>query len=78
MFYAASYLEPTHHHGLLLSISDRIPKTFKLNGEIEFLIPNADLLAKCQAEPIDEAVYTDQYRRQIKQRWDDVKRWLDN
>ncbi len=78
MLYTASYQEPAHHHGLLLSICLEIPKTFKVDGEIRFLIPNADLLADYQAKRIEQADYTQQYREQIKHCWGDVKQWLDN
>lgn len=44
MLYTASYLESTRHQGLLLWISCSVPKGFKIDGKLEFLIPSAELL----------------------------------
>ena len=78
MLYTASYQEPAYHHGLLLSVSRSIPKGFKTDGKLEFLIPCADLLVEYQATRLDEAEYIQCYREQIKQSWLEVKAWLDN
>lgn len=44
MLYTASYLEFTHHQGLLLSISCSVPKGFKIDGKLKFFMPSAKLL----------------------------------
>lgn len=78
MLYTASYLESTHHQGLLLSISRSVPKGFKIDGKLEFLIPSAELLLDWKASRLNEAEYSQRYREQIKQAWQEVKEWLDN
>ena len=78
MLYTASYLSPAHHHGRLLSVSTNIPSDFKLDGKLEFLIPNTDNRLDCPGEQISFAEYTEQYREQIKNSWQEVKSWLDH
>ena len=78
MLYTASYSEPAYHHGLLLSISSSVPPDFKLDGKLEFLIPSTDNRLNCPTEPINFAEYTEQYREQIKNSWQEVKSWLDH
>lgn len=78
MLYIASYLEPAHHHGRLLSICTSVLENFKTDGKLEFLIPSTDLLIGCEIKQIDRAEYTKYYREQIKQQWQEVKRWLDS
>lgn len=78
MLYTASYLESTHHHGLLLSISRSVPKGYKTDGKLDFLIPSAELLVEWKASRLNEAEYTQRYREQIKESWQEVKAWLDN
>lgn len=78
MLYTASYQEPAYHHGLLLSISHSIPKGFKADGKLEFLMPNTDLLFDWKGLRLSEAEYIQHYREQIKSSWQEVKAWLDN
>lgn len=78
MLYTASYQEPAHHHGLLLSISRSIPACFKTDDKLEFLMPNAQLLVDWKATRLSEAEYVERYREQVKQSWQEVKAWLDN
>ncbi len=76
MLYTASYFEPKHHHGRLLSISRSVPKSFKVDGKLEFLAPNAQLLKDWKAKSIDEAEYCQRYRLQLKESWQQVSSWL--
>lgn len=76
MIYTASYFEPVHHHGKLLSISRSIPKGFKVDGKLDFLAPNAQLLKDWQAKSIDEDEYCKRYRTQLKESWQQVADWL--
>lgn len=78
MLYTASYLEPKNHHGSLICISRSIPKGFKVAKNLPFLIPDANLLNDWKAKTIDEEIYTQRYREQIKQSWKKVKTWLDS
>jgi len=76
MLYTASYFAPEHHHGRLLSISRSVPKGFKVDGLLEFLAPNAQLLSLWQAKSIDEDEYCKRYRLQLKESWQQVLSWL--
>lgn len=78
MLYTASFLEPAHHHGLLLSVSRSIPSGFKVDGSLSLFAPSADLLVDWKAKKIDEAGYIERYRTQIKESWNSVKAWLDS
>ena len=76
MLYTASYFEPEHHHGKLLSISRSVPKGFKIDGALDFLAPNAQLLKGWSGKSIDEAAYCERYRSQLKESWQQVSSWL--
>lgn len=78
MLYTASFLEPAHHHGLLLSICGSIPRGFRVDGSLQFLTPSTDMLADWEALKIDESAYTERYRMQIRNNWREVKAWLDS
>lgn len=75
MLYTASYFEPVHHHGRLLSISRSVPKGFRVDGKLDFLAPNAQLLKDWKAKSIDEAAYCQRYRLQLKESWQQVSDW---
>ncbi|KJH69801.1 DUF488 family protein, N3 subclade [Aliterella atlantica] len=76
MLYTASYFEPEHHHGVLLSISRSVPKGFRVDGALDFLAPNAQLLKDWKAKSIDEEAYCQRYRLQLKESWQQVSSWL--
>lgn len=76
MLYTASYFAPEHHHGKLLSISRSVPKGFKVDGKLDFLTPNAQLLKDWSGKSIDEAAYCERYRLQLKESWQQVADWL--
>lgn len=76
MLYTASYFEPKNHHGVLLSISRSVPKSFKVDDKLEFLAPNAQLLKDWKEKNIDEATYCERYRLQLKESWQQVSCWL--
>lgn len=78
MLYTASYFEPQHHYGRLLSISRSIPQGFKVSNNLKFLIPRAELLTEWETKKIDEAEYRKRYRMQIKESWGEVKAWLNS
>lgn len=78
MLYTASYFEPVHHHGRLLSISRSIPKGFRVDDKLEFLAPNAQLLKDWKDKSIDEDVYCQRYRLQLKESWQQVSDWLNS
>ena len=78
MLYTASYFVPTHHHGLLLSVSNKIPKGFRVDGRLQFFAPSDQLLADWKAKLIDEDAYIERYRAQTKHNWKDIKLWLDS
>lgn len=78
MLYFASYFYPNHQHGLKLSISRSIPKDFKVNGSLQFLIPHSELLADWKAKRVNAAEYTQRYREQIKHSWSKVNDWLNS
>jgi len=78
MLYTASYFEPKHHHGRKLSISKSVPKGFKVDGSLSFLVPSSQLLTDWKVGQISEDEYTQRYRVQIKQSWSDVTTWLNN
>lgn len=78
MLYTASYFEPEHHHGKLISISRSIPKGFKVDGFLDFLAPNTQLLKDWKDQSIDEAAYCQRYRLQLKESWQQVLSWLDS
>lgn len=78
MLYTASYFEPEHQHGVLISISRSVPKGFKVDGALEFLAPNAQLLSDWFGKSIDETAYCERYRSQLKQSWQQVSSWLNN
>lgn len=78
MIYTASYFEPHRHHGKRLSISRSIPAGFRVEGRLECLIPSADLLNAWRAKRINEAEYTNHYRKQIKMNLPIIKHWLSN
>lgn len=78
MFYTASYFEPQHHYGQLLSISGSIPQGFKVSDKLKFLIPRAELLTDWKTKQIDETECRKRYRVQIKQSWGEVKAWLNS
>lgn len=78
MLYFASYFHANHQHGLKLSISRSIPKDFKTDGRLEFLIPNSELLAAWKEKRVGEAAYTQRYREQLKQSWTEVRNWLNS
>lgn len=76
MLYTASYFEPEHHHGRLLSISRSVPKGSKVDDKLDFLAPNTQLLNDWKAKSIDEAAYCERYRAQLKDSWQQVSDWL--
>lgn len=76
MLYTASYFEPKHHYGKLISISRSVPKGFKVDGKLEFLAPNAQLLSLWKDKSIDETTYCQRYRLQLKESWQQVSSWL--
>lgn len=76
MLYTASYFEPVHHHGRLLSISRSIPKRCTVDDKLDFLVPNAQLLSDWKDKSIDEAAYCERYRLQLKESWQQVSDWL--
>lgn len=76
MLYTASYFEPEHHHGKLLAISRSVPRGFKVDGDLDFLAPNAQLLSLWKDNKIDEAAYCQCYRLQLKESWQQVSDWL--
>lgn len=78
MLYTASFFEPQYQNGKLLSISRSIPSCVKVNGELPFFIPTADLLADREALKIDALAYTERYRMQIRSNWREIKAWLDS
>ena len=78
MLYTASYFEPNHQHGFLISISRTVPNSIRVDGSLPFLAPSAELLADWKAKKISEAGYVERYREQIKESWSEVKVWLDS
>ena len=66
MLYTASYFVPTHHHGLLLSVSNKIPKGFRVDGRLHFFAPDNQLLADWKVKLIEEDAYIEYYRDQMK------------
>lgn len=76
MLYTASYFESAHHHGKLLSISRSVPKGFKVDGKIDFLVPNAQLLSDWKDKSIDTTAYCERYRTQLKDSWQQISNWL--
>lgn len=78
MLYTASYFERVHHHGRLIAISRSIPKNFKTDGKLDFLVPNAQLLDEWKTKSIDEDQYCQRYRLQIKESWQQVSDWLNS
>lgn len=78
MLYTACYFEPGHHHGKLLSISHSLPKGFKIDGKLDFLAPNVQLLEAWKAKSIDETAYCERYRLQLKESWQQVSDWLNS
>lgn len=67
MIYTASYFEPTHQHGMLVSISRSSPAGFKVNDRLPFLAPSEDLLAAWKTKALDESGYVERYRTQIRE-----------
>lgn len=76
--YTASYFEPGNHHGQLIAISHTIPKGFKLEKQLKFLVPNPDLLGDWQQGLMTKDEYVQRYRAQITASWREVKQWLDS
>lgn len=66
MLYTASYFEPNCHYGHKLSISKSVPKGFKVDGQLSFLVPSCQLLTDWKAKQITEDEYIQRYREQIK------------
>jgi uncharacterized protein YeaO (DUF488 family) len=75
--YTASYVEPKHHHGSLISISRSQPKGFRVADNLSFLAPSAELLEDWKQQH-DEVGYTQRYREQLASSWEQVKFWLDS
>lgn len=78
MIYSASYFEPNRHHGQLISISRSLPQGFRVDGRLEFFVPNTDLLRSWKEKLIGEEEYTNRYREQIKANFKTIKTWLSN
>lgn len=76
MLYSASYCEPKHYYGQ--KISKSVPAGFKVDSKLQFLVPNANLLADWKARKIGENEYVQRYREQIKESWNEEKAWLTN
>ncbi|ACK70822.1 conserved hypothetical protein [Gloeothece citriformis PCC 7424] len=76
MIYTASYFEPHRHHGQLFSISRSVPQGFRVDGRLEFFVPNANLLQDWKQKRINEEEYINRYREQIKTNFKAIKAWL--
>jgi RNA polymerase sigma factor (sigma-70 family) len=74
MIYTASYFEPAHHHGSLISISRTIPNGFRVDETLNFLKPSAELLQDWKQGKLTESDYTNRYRAEIADDWELVIR----
>jgi uncharacterized protein YeaO (DUF488 family) len=78
MIYTASYFEPHHHHGELISISRSNPKNVQVVTQLPFLAPSSELLQDWKRGNVDEADYTARFREEIKDRWPTVHQWMES
>jgi uncharacterized protein YeaO (DUF488 family) len=75
--YAASYFEPSNHHGKLVGISRTTPKGFVVQERLSLLVPSKELLADWKAGALDEAQYTARYRTELQSKFPKIRYWLD-
>jgi uncharacterized protein YeaO (DUF488 family) len=74
--YTASYFEPKHHHGKLISISRSIPKNFAVQEQLFLLAPSRSLLDDWKTGSIDPQQYTSQYRKELLPNLPKIQQWL--
>ena len=76
MIYAASFFEPTNHHGELIGISRSLPQSFQGIRSLSFLAPSKELLSDWKHSQMDEADYTNRFRAELGKRWSQIQPWL--
>ena len=69
MIYTASYFEIANHYGELISISNRVPKGFKVDREFSSFRPDWELVHGFKEGYISWEKYVELYEKYLWENW---------
>lgn len=78
MIYSASFFEPKHHYGKLISIARSEPTAIKIDGKLEIFVPSKKLLLDYDCKAIDHFEYIDRYREEMRPKLPQIRAWINS